>query len=188
MEYPKATSLHELLQQHNANLLAVSDGRADAGLNLGSFGWVLDTNEEILWECKSIARGYPMISYRAEGYRRISVLSFFDALPSIPRDPTPCCVSFHTATTPVSWTKRNLFTLEMLTRQACTQSLTTISSCSALRANHPFRLAPLHVHGHQHEKCDFDLLPRPAQLDVLADRIASEVLTDFRAATTPTAF
>jgi hypothetical protein len=64
------------LQKQNANILAVSDGGSDAALSYGSFGWVLGTDEEILSGCKGVARGYPMTSYRAEGYGRISVLSF----------------------------------------------------------------------------------------------------------------
>jgi hypothetical protein len=30
----------------------------------------------ILWECKGIARGYPMQSYRVDGYGRPSLLLF----------------------------------------------------------------------------------------------------------------
>jgi hypothetical protein len=59
---------------------------------------------------------------------------------------------------------------------------------SAPRANLPFRLASLHVRGHQDEKRDLDLPPRPAQLNVLTDRLATEVLTDLRAAATPLEF
>jgi hypothetical protein len=57
-------------------LLAFSDGGADVPRKYGSFGWVLGTDQEILWEFKDIARGYPMQPYRAEGYGRLSLLSF----------------------------------------------------------------------------------------------------------------
>jgi hypothetical protein len=61
---------------------------------------------------------------------------------------------------------------------------------SALRTKLPIRLASLHVHAHHDEYCDFELLPRPEQLNVLADRLATEVLEDlragFRAADKPT--
>jgi hypothetical protein len=68
--------LYELLNQKRTTLLAVSDGGADVPNNYGSFGWVLGTSHEILWECKGFARGYPIQSYRAEGYGRLSLLSF----------------------------------------------------------------------------------------------------------------
>jgi hypothetical protein len=70
--------LFQLLNQKHRTLLAVSDGGTDISKNYGSFAWVhvLGTKQEIVWECKDIARGYPMQSYRAEGYGRLSLLSF----------------------------------------------------------------------------------------------------------------
>jgi hypothetical protein len=74
-EKPSTIPLYELLNQKHLTLLAISDGGADVPRNYGSFGWVLGTEHEILWECKGIARGYPMQSYREEGYGRLSLLS-----------------------------------------------------------------------------------------------------------------
>jgi hypothetical protein len=45
-------------------------------MEYGSFGWVIGTNDEVIWECEGTARGYPMQSYRAEGYGRMSLLLF----------------------------------------------------------------------------------------------------------------
>jgi hypothetical protein len=59
---------------------------------------------------------------------------------------------------------------------------------SALRTKPQFRLASLHVRAHQDGHCEFNLLPRVAQLNVLADELASEVLADLRAADQPTEF
>jgi hypothetical protein len=75
-EKPSTIPLYDLLSLQHATQLAVSDGGADVPKNYDSFGWVLGTEHEILWECKGIARGYPMQSYRAEGYGRLSLLSF----------------------------------------------------------------------------------------------------------------
>jgi hypothetical protein len=47
------------------------------------------------------------------------------------------------------------------------------------------KLASLHVRGHQDDKRDFEKLCRPAQLNVTADRLATEVLTDLREAGKP---
>jgi hypothetical protein len=49
---------------------------ADAPTIYDSFGWVIGTDQAILWECKGIAPGYPMQSYRAEEYGRLSLLRF----------------------------------------------------------------------------------------------------------------
>jgi hypothetical protein len=57
---------------------------------------------------------------------------------------------------------------------------------SALRTKLTVQLASLHVRGHQDKHCEFELLTRPQQLDVLADQLATEVLEDIRAADKPT--
>jgi hypothetical protein len=59
---------------------------------------------------------------------------------------------------------------------------------SALQTKLTIRLASLHVRAHQDGHCDFNLLPRPAQLNVLADALASEALEELRAADQPTEF
>jgi hypothetical protein len=63
-----------------------------------------------------------------------------------------------------------------------------IMSLSALRTKLQFRLASLHVRAHQDGHSDFNLLPRPAQLNVPADELASEALEELRAAGQPTEF
>jgi hypothetical protein len=63
-----------------------------------------------------------------------------------------------------------------------------IMTLSALRTKLPFQLASIHVRAHHDGHCEFNLLPRPAQLNVLADELASEVLADLRAADQPTEF
>jgi hypothetical protein len=55
-------------------ILAASDGGQKD--DHGSFGWVMGTKDEVIWDCEGIARGYPMQSYRAEGYGRMSLLLF----------------------------------------------------------------------------------------------------------------
>jgi hypothetical protein len=46
-----------MLLHKDATLLVVSD----VGVinDYGSFGWALGGDQELLWECKAIARGYP---------------------------------------------------------------------------------------------------------------------------------
>jgi hypothetical protein len=58
----------------NANVLVASDGGHKD--DYGFFGWVIGTNQGVIWDCKGIARGYPMQSYRTEGYGRMFVLLF----------------------------------------------------------------------------------------------------------------
>jgi hypothetical protein len=63
-----------------------------------------------------------------------------------------------------------------------------IMTPSAIRTNLPFRLASLHVRTHQDGNCEFELLSRPAQLNVPADQLACDSLEDLRADGRPTEF
>jgi hypothetical protein len=53
LEKPLTTPLNQPLLQKDASLLAVRDGGAFNPY--GSFGWVLGTDQGVLWECKGIA-------------------------------------------------------------------------------------------------------------------------------------
>jgi hypothetical protein len=66
-------SLSEALRL-KITLYIVSDGGNKD--DYGSFGWVIGTKEEILVRGRGVARGYPMQSFRAEGYGRLSVFRF----------------------------------------------------------------------------------------------------------------
>jgi hypothetical protein len=44
------------------------------------------------------------------------------------------------------------------------------------------------LRAHQDGHCEFNLLPRPGQRKVLAEELASKVLTELRAADQPTEF
>jgi hypothetical protein len=58
----------------------------------------------------------------------------------------------------------------------------------ALRTNLPLHLASLHVRAHQDETCDFDLLSRHSQFNVLADPLATDTLLDLCTAAKTTEF
>ncbi len=68
------SSLYELLQQRNVNILVASDGGHND--DCGSYGWVIGTYHEVIWDCEGTARGYPMRSSRADGYGHMSLLLF----------------------------------------------------------------------------------------------------------------
>jgi hypothetical protein len=72
--YCPDSSFYELLQQKNTNILLASDGgHKDV---YGSFGWVVGTKDEVIWDHEGVARGYPIQSYRAKSYGRMSLVLF----------------------------------------------------------------------------------------------------------------
>ena len=186
--YSDATPLYDLLQQHGTKLLIASDGGHHA--EYGSFGWVLATDREIIWECKGIARGNPMSSYRAEGYGRLSMLSFLTHYLHYFGIKNHTDLSITTYCDNESLLRKEE---EFHTRDIDSSSLYTrpdhdvIMQLSALRTDLPFKIALLHVRGHQDDSCDFENLTRPAQLNVLADRLATEALNHPREAAEPIA-
>jgi hypothetical protein len=130
--------------------------RGRIGTDHGSFGWVLGTDQEVLWEYKGIARGYPMNSYRAEGYGRISLLSFLTHYVRYLEIQTPddFCISSHCD-------NYNLINSSSWYAKPDHDLLMTLS---ALRTNLPLRLASLHVRAHRDKLRLRSSLQTPDQL------------------------
>jgi hypothetical protein len=59
---------------------------------------------------------------------------------------------------------------------ASTPDHDVIMTLSTLLTNFPRRRAPLPVRPHQDGNCEFELFSGPAQLNVVADQLASDVL------------
>ena len=73
-EAPSFRGLWQELIDALATIILVSDGGcADP---YWSFGWVIATENEILWEGTGVARGQPMTSHRAEAYGKLSWITF----------------------------------------------------------------------------------------------------------------
>ena len=73
-EMENMTGLCSALINESTILFAVSDG-GNVG-PFGSFGWVVGTTDEIMWEGAGVARGSPMTSYRAEAYGYLALTCF----------------------------------------------------------------------------------------------------------------
>ena len=46
-------------------------------MTTATLGWVIGMKDKVMGDCHSNARGYPMQSYRAEAYGRMSLLLLF---------------------------------------------------------------------------------------------------------------
>jgi hypothetical protein len=59
-EFCPESSLYELLQQKNVNILVGSDGGHKKD-DWSSFGCLIGTKNEVIWDCEGVARGYPVL-------------------------------------------------------------------------------------------------------------------------------
>jgi hypothetical protein len=130
-----------------------------------------------------------MHSYLAEGYGRISQFSFLTHhlryIEMQPHDDlfiTSYCDNISLLEQEEASRTRDIDSSSVYTKP----DHDIIMQLSAPRTKLPLRLASLR--GHQYDTSDFDLLSRPAQLNVLADHLDTDTLMDLRAAAKPTQF
>jgi hypothetical protein len=187
--YCPDSSLYELLQQRNVNILVASDGGQKD--DFGSFGWVIGTKDEVIWDCEGTARGYPMQSYRAEGYGRMSLLlflkhyiRFYNIKPADDLRVTSYCDSSSLLKAEEAFHTRDLDSSSWYLKP----DHDVIMTLSEVREGLPFRLISQHVKSHQDDERDFADLTRPEQLNVLADHRATAALDALRAARKSTEF
>jgi hypothetical protein len=177
------SSLCELLQQRNVNILVASDGGQKD--DYGSFGWVIGTKDEVIWDCEGTARGYPMQSYRAEGYGRMSLLLFlthFIRYYGI-KTADDLCVTSYCDNSSLLKAEEEFHTRDVDSSSWYSKpDHDVIMTLSEVRKELPFQLISRHVKSHQDDEREFDDLSRPEQLNVLADHGATAALDELRAA------
>jgi hypothetical protein len=128
-----------------------------------------------------------MQSYREEGDGRLVLTQYLLYLEIHTSE--DLCITFYCDNPNLLKIEERIHTQDIDSSSWCTNpDHDVIMTLSALRTKLPFRLASIHVRAHQDEYCEFNLLPRAAQLNVLANKLASEVLADLRAADQPTEF
>jgi hypothetical protein len=177
------SSLYELLKQRNVNILVASDGGKKD--DFGSFGWVIGTKDEVIWDCEGTARGYPMQSYRAEGYGRMSLLLFlkhyiryYNIKPADDLRFTSYCDNSSLLKAEEAFHTRDVGLYSWYLKP----DHDVIMTLSEVREGLPFRLISQHVKSHRDERRNFADLTRPEQLNVLADHRATAALDELRAA------
>jgi hypothetical protein len=187
--YCPDSSLYELLQQRDVDILVASDGGQKD--DFGSFGWVIGTKDEVIWDCEGTTRGYPLQPYRAEGYGRMALLMFlkhyiryYDIKLANDLRVTSYCDNSSLLKAEEAFHTRDVDSSSWYLKP----DHDVIMTLNEDREGLPFRLISQHVKGHQDEKRDFDDLIRPEQLNVLADHRATAALDELRAARKTTEF
>ena len=167
-DYPK------LKQAIETSIITVNDGGANAEQTIGSFGWVIATDKEVLAHGGGYTRGSPISSFRAEAYGRMAVLTFVIHFAKYYN------ANFKTATM-INYCDN----LSLLQRQKqfnkegvrtpgnfIKNDIDTTITLRNIQTNIP-NMTYLHVKGHQDNTTP---IPWPAQLNIQADAIATEYL------------
>jgi hypothetical protein len=181
--------LYELLTQRRTNLLAVSDGGADepeatapsvgylSSLTKKSYGNA-KTSHEVTQSTPTARKVMVASPYLTHYFLYLEIQISVDL-----------CITSYCDNYSLLKKEENFHTQDIDSSSWYTNpDHDVIMTLGALRTKFPLCLASLQVHAHQDENCEFNLLSRPAQLNVLADEDASEVLEDLQAADQPTKF
>ena len=189
-------SLHQCLAD-GVPLFLCSDGGALK--HVGSIGWVIATDTELLWDCCGTAYGWHANSFRSEGLSHLSMLVFLQAFINFYQIQPPIS-AYHddtalprrrpllrAATDNKGLIQRIAQALERQTYQFPSDALRAeydvIISITNIVTSLTFPLHWEHVKGHQDDTVPTALLTRMAQLNVHADELATisfEISTPMR--------
>ena len=146
----------------------------------GAYSWVLDADGVIIAANRGMARGHPMQSFRAEAYGTLAALSLLrrycefqstEHLPSLDHHCDNEALVKRIRRLLIHPRDVSITTLKP-DADAVTQIIQTIQHL-------PMNYSIWHVHSHQDEHTEFYLLPRAAQLNVLADRNCTSALRKY---------
>ena len=163
----------------NGTLIAVSDGSYNENKGLGTASWILSTQDRTAFiTAGAISPGNPEIqtSYRSEILGILGILEEVDAM----------CTQFQLTDGTCTIFCDGLSALQVI-QEASIQSVNTrqascdlISACVKLKNKIPITLKYAHVKGHQDDRQQLCNLSVPAQLNVLMDGLAKDLLEDNR--------
>jgi hypothetical protein len=178
-------------------LFLCSDGGALK--HVGSIGWVIATETELLWDCCGAAFGWHATSFRSEGLSHLSMLVFLQAFIRFYQIQPPNLAHLDDAALPrrqpllraamnnKGLIQRNAQAPErqpyLFPSDALRAEYDVIISVTNIVTSLPFALHWEHVKGHQDDTVPTELLTRMEQLNIHADALAAisfEISTPMR--------
>jgi hypothetical protein len=172
------TELYEALLNESETLCIVSDGGQKD--EYGSFGWVIGTKDEILFEGSGPARGQPMTSHRSEAYGKLAWMCFVLHYTEFLGIEIKCAInSYCDNIAIIRGTKFNKEKTAFNSLQADYDILAQIADQQTrLRRIAPRLAQSRHVKGHQDKLQPIHELTRQAQLNIRADQLATQALNE----------
>ena len=172
-------SLQEaLISKEKIQILFVSDGGSKE--HYGSFGWLIGTATEILARGRGTARGFPMQSFRAEAYGRLAVFRFilrFIEFYGLCKS-NKCRIRTYCDNSGMLVKEEQRIQREWDEVTFWKEGDSDVIDLLAKTREDLPRISTEHIKGHQDDDMEYDELPRPAQLNVLADELATLALNE----------
>jgi hypothetical protein len=174
-------------------LFICSDGGAKK--HSGSFGWVIASATDSLWECSGIATGWHANSFRSEGIGQLAALVFLEAFTSyyqlhdlsIPPSTTAVAPWIRIATDNlglIQHIETGLATKTVFAGVALSPEYDIVNEILEITNRLPIPLSWEHVLGHQDKKRKWYELTWMERLNVRADSLATEGLEGYDDPTT----
>jgi hypothetical protein len=171
-------------------LYLCSDGGALK--HVGSIGWVIATEDEVLWDCTGFAFGWFANSFRSEGLSHLSMFVFLQRFilyykvdVCCPAPPADAALPMRRPLLRAATDNRGLL-LRLAQAQhrlsspfpsdALRAEYDVISGLTSIIRSFGFKIHWEHVKGHQDAVVPVDQLTRMEQLNILADALATEGL------------
>jgi len=161
-----------------------SDGSADREARKGSFGWVISTRSgRRLVKCNGPVYSYKPNSYRAEGYGILSAMRFWMRLQQLrgkPNQHLPRHKAYCDNKSMVDVVKKHRKYSLIYPNATLASEWDVIAEIrtTLLAMETSNRPTLTHVYGHQDNDTSYDALPLEAQLNVDADALAAQFITD----------
>jgi hypothetical protein len=171
--------LHELLLSGNELIFQLTtDGGARD--DLGSFGWEIAIEREIIWTCKGPTFGQLPGSFRAESYGLLSAALFLDVYFSyydtpFP-DPQPIIKCYIDSMSLIDRVLRNLNRTYVNPSRCLASDYDLESGILFIITNLPIAISFFHVKSHQDDAVAVEALPWIVQMNVHADQLATDYL------------
>ena len=175
--------LIEHCQDDSLQLLMCHDGGERN--KYGSFGWVISDGRHILWKGWGPAVGHPMQSFRAEAYGRLAAVCFlrryveFYAV-ELPDYTTEqdihMAISYTDSKSLLDWLVQHTIRRVDSSFDRIQNDSDVIFEIAATEKAAGITIKGEWVKGHQDEQVEYSELPLSAQLNVLADELATKAL------------
>jgi hypothetical protein len=155
-------------------------GCSDGGeiYDYGYYGWVIASATAVICSGRGTAYGGPTSSYRSEGYGRLAMMRFvyhyIKFFHNEPLDETTFMSYCDNKTVLDNETNLKTGAWQWSPIWSARSNYDVLRQLELAQDDMPCRVTTNHVAGHQDDKVPWDKLTRPQQLNVLADKLATE--------------